>query len=145
MMHFHPYWQIAFTLLGCYVWWLGLGRFRSLHLGQNAAFKRGRHILLGQVTAYALLAGAVGGAVMARLSFNAWFVTASAGFAHAWVALAIALLLLAGLASGLYMAKNPAPRKALPLLHGLGNTLAILLALGQMYWGDVVEEAFLHH
>ena len=34
----HPAWQVAFTLLGLYVAWLGIKRLGSSHLGRKASF-----------------------------------------------------------------------------------------------------------
>ncbi len=91
---FHPAWQVACTLLGLYVAWLGLKRFRSLHLGQKVAFPRARHALLGKVALVGLLLGMAGGAIMVRWLWHNWLVTG----VHGWLGLAAAAL--NGLAHG---------------------------------------------
>lgn len=138
-LYLHPAWQIAATLAGLYALWLGLARARSLHLGQRVAFQRQRHATLGLAALVGLLTGAAGGALAARWSFGAWLSTDD----HAWLGLACAALALWGLASGLAMKASPKPRKVLPALHGLGNTVLVALALVQMYTGHEVIESFI--
>ena len=134
---FHPAWQVACTLLGLYVAWLGLKRFRSLHLGQKVAFPRARHALLGKVALVGLLLGMAGGAIMVRWLWHNWLVTG----VHGWLGLAAAALALAGLATGLALERRPKPRKALPLFHGLINLTLLALCLINFYFGDAILDA----
>lgn len=134
---FHPAWQVACTLLGLYVAWLGLKRFRSLHLGQKVAFPRARHALLGKVALVGLLLGMAGGAIMVRWLWHNWLVTG----VHGWLGLAAAALALAGLATGLVLERRPKPRKALPLFHGLINLTLLALCLINFYFGDAILDA----
>lgn len=138
LLFIHPLWQVSATLLGLYAAWLGSRRLRSLHLGGQASFPRARHILVGKIAICALLAGAAGGMLLARWAWRAWFITGP----HAWIGLSAAGLLIFGLLAGLYLERRPAPRKALPLAHGLANLAALALCLVQFATGSKVLQAF---
>ena len=135
-MYIHPVWQIAASLPAFYALWLGWARVRSVHLGQTAAFKRRRHIIWGQAAVYAWLIGVAGGMIQAHEYWNGWLKTG----VHAWVGLVMTALMAWGLASGLYMARRPERRRALPLLHGLGNAGLVLLAVVQFFSGRALLE-----
>ncbi|MCF8042067.1 MAG: hypothetical protein K9K65_08930 [Desulfarculaceae bacterium] len=134
---FHPAWQVAFTLLGLYVAWLGIKRLRSLHLGQQTTFPRPRHILLGKAALVGLILGTAGGAIMVRWLWQSWLVTG----VHGWLGLMVACLALVGLATGLVLERRPKARKGLPLLHGLVNLTLLALCLVNFYFGDHILDA----
>ena len=134
----HPAWQAVFTLLGLYAAWLGIKRLRSLHLGGVVTFPRSRHIVMGKIVICALVAGAIGGMTMVRWAWRAWFITGP----HAWLGLSAAGFLACGLLLGLYLQRRPAPRKALPLAHGLVNLIGLCLCLAQFVTGSEVLHAF---
>lgn len=134
---FHPAWQVALTLLGLYVAWLGIKRLRSLHLGRTVSFPRARHVLLGKITLVGLILGAAGGAIMVRWMWKAWLITG----AHAWLGLVVAIMALVGLATGLVLERRPRPRQAMPLLHGLVNLTLLALCLVNFYFGDHILDA----
>jgi hypothetical protein len=73
----------------------------------------------------------IGGAVAAWLVWGAVGLTGD----HATVAGLMVPILGFGLASGVIMVRRPAPRRVLPLLHGLNNLVAICLAGYQAYSG----------
>lgn len=133
----HPAWQVACTLLGLYVAWLGLKRLASLHWGRHTSFPRPRHIWLGKITLVGLILGAAGGAIMVRWLWQNWLVTG----AHGWLGVVVVALALFGLASGLVLERRPRPRKVLPLLHGLGNLGLLALCLLNFYFGDQILDA----
>lgn len=134
----HPMWQLAFTLLALYAAWLGLKRLVSLHMGKIAAFSRPRHILIGKIVICGLLAGAVGGLITVRWAWRAWFITGP----HAVIGIIAAGLLAFGLLLGVYLERRPAPRRKLPLIHGLANLLGLALCLVQFITGSEVLEVF---
>lgn len=133
----HPAWQVAFTLLGLYVAWLGIKRLGSLHLGRKTSFPRSRHILLGKLALVGLILGTGGGIIMVRWLWQSWLVTG----VHGWLGLVVAGLALVGLGTGLVMERRPKGRKALPLLHGMVNLSLIALCLINFYFGDHILDA----
>jgi hypothetical protein len=137
MAYFHPLLQAAAILLGFYALLLAWPRVASLHLGHTRPFQRHRHVILGGAALVLLLLGFGGGAVMGRLYLHAWL---SSG-PHALGGLAVLPVALWGLGSGLWLVKRPRPRRLLPLLHGLGNLLALALALLQAPSGRLLLES----
>lgn len=139
MMYVHPLLQIAATLLGVYVAWLGIQRFRRLHLGHQSRFDWKRHVKWGVVVMAVWSMGLLGGLAMAKLQWDVVMVTG----AHYKTAFVMVPLMVFGLASGLYMDRNKASRKLLPLLHGICNLAVLLLALYQIRTGVWVSQNLL--
>ncbi len=138
MLIIHPIIQLCATLLACYVLFLGVQRFRMLHIKQKARFNWKRHVLLGIITMVTFLAGMIGGVSVAYLNWHGLLITGI----HGKTALIIPPLLLFGLFSGLYMNRVKKKRKALPLIHGVVNLMLLLLALFQVYSGWWVYNTF---
>jgi len=138
MLKIHPLIQLAATALALYVLFWGVQRFRFLHLKQKTKFPWRRHATWGKITMAAWLAGLVGGLVMTRLTWPGFLITG----AHAWIGLSLGTLVVFGLITGIYMDRVKKTRKVLPLIHGLNNTLVVLLALIQIYTGWMVYNAF---
>lgn len=138
MLYFHPIFQFCLILLSVYVLYLGLQRFRSLHLGQEAAFPRKRHILLGKVVLGGWFLGMAGGVYMTKTHWHRTFMTGD----HAVIAAILAPLIAWGLISGLYLEFSPRKRTLFPLLHGLTNTICVILALWQIWTGWQVLQDF---
>ncbi|MBW2093752.1 MAG: DUF4079 domain-containing protein [Deltaproteobacteria bacterium] len=139
MLIIHPIIQFCATLLACFVFFLGLQRFRMLHLKQKTRFNWKQHVLLGIMTLLTLLAGMVGGMSMVYLNWHGFLVTG----VHGKIALVILPMVLFGLISGLYMNSKKKKRKALPFIHGTVNLFLLLLAFYQMYSGWWVYNAFI--
>ena len=135
LIYLHPAWQVAFTLLGLYVAWLGLKRMRSLHWGQTVRFARSRHILLGKLALCGIILGALGGMIMVRWMWGGWLKTGP----HAWLGLVVIALALFGLGAGLKLQRGS--RKGLALAHGLVNLLVLALCLLQFLLGDHLLDA----
>ena len=131
MLSIHPIIQLSATCLGLYVFYLGVQRFRSLHLKQKVKFNWKRHVLLGKIVMASWLAGILGGVSIAYMTWHGFLVTGI----HGKVALVILPLILFGLFSGLYMNRKKQKRKFLPIAHGLINLTVLLLALYQMSTG----------
>lgn len=131
----HPVMQTLAVCLSLYVLHLGWVRFRLAHLGRkDAAFPWKRHVQLGTAVlstwtlAFALGLGAV------WWTWRSVFITGR----HVQVALAMLPLVAFGLGSGMVMDRVKARRTLLPLAHGLGNAVLVLLALLQLYTGGIV-------
>ena len=139
MLYIHPALQILAMSLIVYALVLAWPRIVTLHLGNKRIFNRRRHVLVGETALGLMLAGMLGGAVMARLYWRGWFITGD----HAWLALAMLPFLLFGLGSGLYLARAPRMRRLLPALHGLNNLILLVLAFFQANEGREVVEHFI--
>ena len=138
MLFLHPVLQLSAILLALYVFFLGVQRFRSLHLKQKAKFNWKRHVLLGKITMLAWLAGMLGGAGMAYITWRGFLITGT----HGKVALVMLPLILFGLFSGLYMNRKKKKRTLLPLVHGLNHMIVLALALYQIISGWWVLNAY---
>jgi hypothetical protein len=79
----------------------------------------------------ALLVGMMGGMTMAYLYFHGFLITGI----HGKTALVMALFIIFGGASGLYMNSNKKKRTALPMIHGLSNLVLLIFALTQAVTG----------
>jgi len=138
MLVIHPIIQILALLLILYVFYLGLKRFRFLHLHQKTAFQWRRHVALGEIALGVLLAGMLGGIAIVYISWHGLFITGI----HGKVALVMAPFIIFGLVSGLYMNHKKKQRKILPFIHGLNNLVVLIMAIGQIISGLWVYRAF---
>ena len=138
MFFIHPVVQTVAILLSLYVFSLGFQRFRSVHLKQQATFNWKRHVRLGITTMTDLIIGLAVALTLVRLHWPGFLITG----AHGKVGLVLIPLILFGLISGLYMNKVKKKRTVLPLLHGINNTILILLALSQIATGWEVLNQF---
>jgi nitric oxide reductase large subunit len=134
----HPIFQFLAILSALYVFYLGLQRFRSLHLHHTVVFPWKRHAVLGETALGVLLAGMVGGMAMVYLYRHGVFLTGI----HGEVALMMVPFMIFGLVSGLYMNHRKRRRRILPLIHGLNNLLVLLMAVSQIVSGVWVYRAF---
>lgn len=138
MLSVHPVIQGSATLLALYVFFLGVRRFRFLHLYQGVAFKWKRHVFLGKIALGAWLVGIVGGMTVVYSYWYGFLITGT----HGKVALVMVPFIIFGLASGQYMNHNKKKRKVLPLIHGLSNLVLLILALTQVVTGWWVYRVF---
>ncbi|QGY39140.1 DUF4079 family protein [Pseudodesulfovibrio cashew] len=138
MLWIHPAMQVLATLIGIYAAYLGMKRFLSQHLSMRRQFLWNRHVALGAAAIVLWLAGLIGGFAVARIKWQVNFVTGD----HYETALAMLPLLFFGGLSGLYMHRNKARRRVLPLLHGLCNVVLVGQALYQFKTGWQVIKDF---
>ena len=68
MLSIHPIIEFTATCLFLYVFYLGVQRFRFLHLKQEVKFNWKRHVLLGEIAMITMLIGMLGGAVMVYIT-----------------------------------------------------------------------------
>ncbi|MBE9582433.1 MAG: DUF4079 family protein [Proteobacteria bacterium] len=134
----HPIIQFSATLLALYVFYLGVQRFRFLHMNQKTVFKWKRHVALGKMALGVWLVGMVSGMTMAYLYWHGFLITG----AHGKVALALLPLVIFGLVSGRYMDRNKKKRGVFPFIHGLNNLIVLILAVAQAISGLWVFNAF---
>jgi len=138
MLYLHPVVQFLATVLAMYVIYTGLQRFRSLHLHTKATFNWKRHVSLGIPVLLLWLIGLVGGFVVTR---NVWYTNFITGY-HAKAAVVMCPLIVIGMVTGFYMNRVKKRRSLLPLIHGLNNTMLLLLAIYQTYSGWQVLQKF---
>jgi uncharacterized membrane protein YozB (DUF420 family) len=131
LLSIHPIIQLSATCLGLFVFYLGVQRFRSLHLKQKVKFNWKRHVLLGKIVMATWLAGILGGVSVVYMTWHGFLVTGI----HGKVALVILPLILFGLFSGLHMNRKKKKRTFLPFVHGLINLTILVLALYQISTG----------
>lgn len=131
MLYLHPLLQLCLTLLSVYVLYLGIQRFRSLHLSQQTAFPRNRHILLGKIVLGGWLVGMAGGVYVTKTFWHRNLITGD----HAVIAVVMVPLIAWGLISGLYLEFSKRKRTFFPLLHAITNTICVVLALWQILEG----------
>ena len=138
MLSVHPVIQSSAILLALYVFFLGVQRFRLLHLYKGVAFKWKLHVFLGEIALGAWLVGMVGGMTMVYFYWYGFLITGT----HGKVALVMVPFIIFGLASGLFMNHNKKKRKVIPLIHGLSNLVLLILALTQVVSGWWVYRDF---
>ena len=118
-------------LLALYVLYLGVQRFRVLHLHHKTAFRWKLHVVLGEVSLGAWLVGTLTGFVMVYIYWHGILITGI----HGKTALVMLPFIIFGLFSGLYMDRKKRKRKLLPIIHALNNLFVLILALTQVISG----------
>jgi len=138
MLGIHPIVQCLAILLALYVFFLGLQRFRFLHLHHETVFHWRRHVGLGETALGVLLAGMGGGIAIVYSTWHGLFITGI----HGKVALVMAPFIIFGIISGLYMNRTKRKRRILPFIHGLNNLVVLIMAIGQIISGLWVYKTF---
>jgi len=138
LLAIHPIVQISANLTAAYVFFLGVQRFRMVHLGHKAMFNWRRHVFLGKIAMILWLAGLFGGMAIVYLYWHGFLITGI----HGKVAMFMLPLIIFGLGSGLYMNRYKKNRKKLDVLHGLNNLIVLIMALYQIASGTGVYRIF---
>lgn len=138
MLVIHPIIQFLAIVLALYVFYLGLQRFRLLHLHHKVVFRWKRHVALGEIALGVLLAGMLGGMAVVYVYRHGVFI---AGI-HGQVALVMAPFMVFGLVSGLYLNSKKKQRRILPLIHGLNNLAVLVMAVSQIVSGLRIYRMF---
>jgi len=129
----HPAIQFLAILASLYMLFLGVIRFRIAHLQHKGlVFPWKRHVILG---AAVLTTWALGFAFGLGVAWWTWGEAFSTG-QHHQTGLLMMPLIAFGLGSGIVMDRTKAKRTALPLAHGIANTLLVLLSLRQLSTGS---------
>jgi hypothetical protein len=134
----HPFIQATAILLAIYTFLTGLQRFRAFHLKQKVVFPWKRHVLIGRVTFALLLIGLVLGFAMVRFHWGHNLMT----FGHGIMALVMVPFILFGILSGHVLARKGSHPPTLRILHGLNNTLLLVLLFNQAWLGIEVYRLF---
>lgn len=134
----HPLIQAVATLLAFYVLFLGVDRFRQLHLHQKTRFRWKRHVRLGRIVFGLWGGGVLIGLVMMKVQWQGVLLTGD----HGERSILLLPLLLVGLLSGWYMERRKKRRLLLPLYHAFVNVVLLGLVLQQVYSGWFVYDSF---
>ena len=138
MLSIHPIIQCLAILLAFHVFFLGLRRFRLVHLNHKTVFHWRKHVALGEIALGILLAGMAGGIIVVYTTWHGLFITGI----HGMVALIMAPLIIFGFTTGLYMNHRKKKRRILPFIHGLNNLVVLLMAISQIISGSWVYKVF---
>ena len=138
MLSIHPIVQCFAMLFALYVFFVGLQRFRVLHLNHKVVFHWRRHVVLGEIALGVLLAGMAGGIFVVYITWHGLFITGI----HGMVALFMVPFIIFGFITGLYMNHTKRKRKILPFIHGLNNLVVLIMAVSQIISGLWVYRVF---
>lgn len=141
MVLIHPVIQSATLLLMLYVFWLGLQRFASRHLGVKRVFHWKTHVLFGQVVTLVMMGGALGGLFITRLTWKDYLITGN----HGAYGLALSAILAGSLITGLIMDGRKKKRSILPLIHAALGLSAVLMGIYQLRTGIWVLNNYTHY
>lgn len=133
----HPLTQGLAVIIGLLAMWQGVIRVRML-CGQKVIFPWRDHVRWGTIGLLLWTAGAYGFYVT-HSYFGGTHITGI----HATLAWPIMGLSILGLITGYIMNKYKRKRFWLPLIHGCGNTILMLLVLYECWTGLELHEAFM--
>lgn len=139
MLWIHPVLQFVATCLALYVLSLGWVRFQVNHLGKKGQFQWVDHVKLGKYTHIMWMAGLVLGQYAVAQAWGQNGITGN----HFLIGQLMMPLIAAGYVTGLIMDRNKKKRRYLPLVHGVLNILAVIVALVQVGTGAAVIRDFM--
>lgn len=140
LMWIHPFIQLVAMILGIYVLYMGIQRFKFQHLKIKAPFNWKLHVKLGKVVHAIWLFGCGLGLFMAHYE---WGVTNITG-GHYMVGVLMVPVIAVALVTGLMLQKPKGKRIGLASVHGVANVLLFFMALYQTVSGlDVITQLLL--
>lgn len=139
LMWIHPLIQSVAMLLGIYVLYMGIQRFRFQHLKTKCMFNWKLHVKLGKIVHGLWLSGFGLGLFMAWYEWGSVDLTGG----HFRVGVIMVPVILIALVSGLILEKPKGKRAGLALIHGGCNLLLFFLACYQAWSAIEVIELFL--
>jgi uncharacterized membrane protein YozB (DUF420 family) len=134
MLWIHPVLQFIATGLALYVLSLGWPRFQSNHLDKRMPFQWAEHVKLGKYTHILWMAGLVLGQYAVSQAWGNNGITGN----HYWIGQTMMPCIAGGYVTGVIMDRTKKKRRYLPLVHGVLNSVAVVLALVQVGTGSVV-------
>lgn len=141
MLWIHPLLELLATGLAIYALSLGWPRFQANHLGKSTHFAWHEHVKHGKYAHILWMAGLVLGQYAVS---STWGNNGATGN-HYWIGQVMMLCIAGGYITGVIMDRDKKQRQYLPLVHGVFNALAVLLALTQVYTGSLIlRELVLH-
>ncbi len=139
MLWIHPLLQLCATGLAVYVLALGWARFLANHFGKGGRFMWADHVKLGKITHILWMAGLVLGQFAVTREWGNNGVTGN----HYIIGQMMMPCIAGGYITGVIMDRDKKTRRYMPLVHGVFNILALLLALAQVATGWMVVQEFL--
>jgi len=139
MFYIHPVLQFSGILFALFVFKLGIARFRMIHLKQKMRFNWKQHVRFGISATIIWLTGIFGGLYIVKTSWYSFMITGL----HAQIGLLMIPFIIFALVTGIYMDKNKKKRTVLPLVHGVFNTVMLILAFVQIYTGIAVYRTYI--
>jgi len=139
MLYIHPVLQFTGILFALFVFKLGIARFRMIHLKQKMRFNWKQHVRFGISATIIWLTGIFGGFFFVKTSWYSFMITGL----HAQIGLLMIPFIIFALVTGIYMDKNKKKRTVLPLVHGVFNTVMLILAFVQIYTGIAVYRTYI--
>ena len=139
MLWIHPLLQLVATGLALYVLSLGWVRFQVNHLGKKGKFMWMEHVKFGKYAHILWMAGLVLGQFAVSQKWGNNGITGN----HYWIGQLMMPCIAAGYITGVMMDRDKKKRLYMPLVHGVFNTVAVLLALAEVVTGAVVIRDFL--
>lgn len=134
MLWIHPLLQLVATGIAFYALHLGWVRFRANHFGMSGKFLWKEHVKFGKTAHILWMAGLVLGQYAVSTQWERNGITGN----HYWLGQLTMPCIAAGYITGVIMDRTKMPRKYMPLVHGVFNTLAVLLAVALMVTGSVI-------
>ena len=134
----HPVFMTLALFLSLWVAWQGINRVRISLFKHKVQFNWKGHVRYGIIVMSTWFFGMIAGGIMAKLIYGATGMTGD----HRTIAMIMLPLILFGEGSGLYMKFKKAPRKILPIFHGVNNLVLVLLAFMQLYTGFNLVRGF---
>ncbi len=138
MFLIHPIFQSVGILIALYVMKLGISRFRMSHFKAKIRFNWNQHVRLGLVATTIWLIGICVGLYTVKTNWYGFLITGQ----HAKTGLLLIPFILFSIASGMAMDRRKKQRKVLPLIHGICNTIMLLIVLFQIYTGIGVYRTY---
>lgn len=138
MFYIHPTLQFTGILFALFVFKLGIARFRMIHLKHKTRFNWKQHVRFGISATIIWLTGLLVGLYIVKTSWYSFMITGL----HAKIGLLMIPFIIFALVTGIYMDKNKKKRTVLPLVHGVFNTVMLILAFVQIYTGVAVYRTY---
>jgi hypothetical protein len=135
----HPIIQFLSIVLALYVFYLGVQRFRVLHLEQQAVFPWKRHVTLGEIALTVMLAGMIGGMILVYIYWHGFLILGI----HGKLGIVMAAFIIFGLATGIYMNRQKRNSRGLVFIHGLNNLIILIFSVLQVITGWGLLRMFL--
>lgn len=138
MLTIHPVIQSLSIVLFLYVFYLGIRRFRFIHLHQKTVFPWKRHVDMGKAALGVLMVGMIGGIALVYVYWHGFIITGI----HGKIGVLMVPFMIFGFFSGIYMNRKKKNGRLLPLIHGLNNFFVLILGLFQVVSGLSVYKNF---
>lgn len=134
MLWIHPLLQIIATGIALYALHLGWIRFQTNHFGKQGVFPWKEHAKFGKYAHILWMAGLVLGQYAVSKEWGRNGITGT----HYWLGQLMMPCIAAGYITGVVMERNKMDRKYMPLVHGVFNIVAALLALALLVTGSAI-------